>query len=247
MKKIILIIYTFFSYFKIIKHWGVVIKKTTFLNSNCKIYSNVFINNSIINDNVFIYSNTNIDNVILHGTNKLGNNSNISNSCIGEYSYLAGNCNVNNVEIGKYCSFGLGLNVGLGIHPTDYVSTSPFFYSNSYYSNKNLTKINLFEEYKKTTIGNDVWIGCNVFINEGVVIGDGAIIGAGAVVTKNVPSYAIVVGVPAKIIKYRHSQEVINSLIQLKWWDKDYNWILKNKKIFQRKIYSITEFDIIKN
>ena len=74
---------------------------------------------------------------------------------------------------------------------------------------------------KPCEIGNDVWIGDNVFIKSGVKIGDGAVVGAGAVVTKDVPPYAVVVGVPARVIKYRFDEKTIAELLELKWWDLD--------------------------
>lgn len=72
---------------------------------------------------------------------------------------------------------------------------------------------------KQTRIGNDVWIGCNVVVLAGVSVGDGAVIGAGAVVTKDVPPYAVAVGNPAKVIKYRFRTEIIAGLLETRWWD----------------------------
>ncbi len=81
-------------------------------------------------------------------------------------------------------------------------------------------------------IGNDVWIGSNVLIIGGIKIGDGAIVAAGAVVTKDVPPYAIVGGIPARIIRFRFDKEQINKLLELKWWNKDDDWLIKNNYLF---------------
>ena len=146
---------------------------------------------------------------------------------------------INNVVIGRYCSIGFGFKAGLGIHPTNFISTSPIFYSSSNWFETNLTFNQYFDEYKRTFIGNDVWIGANVLINDGICIGDGAIIGAGAVVTKDVPGYSIVGGVPAKVISYRHSEEVIDFIKKCDWWNKDLDWIKNNLDYFRVPIESL--------
>lgn len=91
----------------------------------------------------------------------------------------------------------------------------------------------LFDESsKKTIIGNDVWIGARAIILSGVKIGDGAIIAAGAVVTKDVEPYTIAGGVPAKPIRKRFTDEQIDALINLKWWDKDDMWMREYAAMF---------------
>ncbi len=138
---------------------------------------------------------------------------------IGDYSYISKNANVSNTEIGKFCSIGPNFNCGLGLHPTSGISTAPMFYSTSCQNGTTLCKKNSFEETKQTHIGNDVYIGANVFVLDGVTIGDGAVVGAGAVVVHDVPPYAVVVGVPAKVVKYRFDEDTIKKLLSKQWWN----------------------------
>lgn len=139
---------------------------------------------------------------------------------LGDYSYVAKNSNITNCTIGKFCSIGSNFCCGMGIHPIDGISTSPMFYSKSKVNGMSLVVDGTAVESKKTIIGNDVFIGANVTVLDGVTIGDGAVIGAGAVVSKDIPPYAIAVGVPAKVVKYRFEKKIISKLLDLKWW----NW-----------------------
>jgi len=151
---------------------------------------------------------------------------------IGDYSYISLNSNITNTEIGKFCSIGPNFCCGLGIHPTNGISTSPMFYSTAKQNGISLVFENKIQESKKTMIGNDVFIGANVIVIDGVTIGDGAVIGAGAVVTKDVPPYAIVAGVPAKIIKYRFTEIQISKLLNIQWWNFEENELTDIEKYF---------------
>lgn len=135
------------------------------------------------------------------------------NTKIDDYSYVSNNSIIHNCKIGKFCSIGPNVVIGFGEHPTSFISTSPLFYAaNEGMFNTNLYTTNSFiqnDAKKIVQIGNDVWIGANVYIKNGITIGDGAVIGAGAIVTSSVQPYAIVVGVPAKVLRYRFSQEKI--------------------------------------
>lgn len=140
---------------------------------------------------------------------------------LGDYSYVAKNCSIANCTIGKFCSIGPNFCCGLGLHPTNGISTHPMFYSTAKQNGMTLVDKNTFEETKHTTIGNDVFIGANVTILDDVTIGDGAVIGAGAVVTKDIPPYAVAVGVPAEVKKYRFDEKTIQKLLASKWWDHE--------------------------
>jgi len=170
------------------------------------------------------------------GKNKIGKHSQFHGeigycSYICDYSYIIG-------KIGKFTSIGSYVRINPGSHPYTYpyVSTSPYFISTRKQNGYSLTKHNRFEEIRyadsinkhSVIIGNDCWIGDGVFITGGVTIGDGAVILAHAVVTKDIPPFAIVGGVPAKILKFRYDHETIQFLLDFKWWNKDNKWLKEN-------------------
>ena len=127
---------------------------------------------------------------------------------IGSYTFIGRNCSITKSKIGRYCSIANNVSIGQGEHSLDRISTSTLFYQNSY---EELTK-DICE------IGNDVWIGTDAVILRGVRIGDGAVIGANAVVTTSVPDFAIVVGVPAKILRFRFSEKKRVQIKESFWW-----------------------------
>lgn len=189
----------------------------SYFGMKCKIDIDVLVRNSSFGDFVRIYS-----------------GASLVDSMIGSYSYISFNSHLSNVKIGKFCSIASNVCNRLGNHPTrTFVSTHPVFYSTQCQCGTSFVSENFYQEYGgDVTIGNDVWIGSHVLIMDGVTIHSGAIIGAGAVVTKDVPPYAVVGGIPARLIRYRFNMQTVEALLKFSWWDKDINWIKKNYKNF---------------
>jgi chloramphenicol O-acetyltransferase type B len=132
---------------------------------------------------------------------------------IGTRTYLRSGCELSNIaSIGRFCSIGNDVILGQerSGHPLDWVSTHPFQHERPERHYQHIAP--------PTEIGNDVWIGREAIVMEGVRVGSGAVIGARAVVTGDVPPYAVVVGMPARVIRYRHSAEIIDKLLKSEWW-----------------------------
>ncbi|MDW4528388.1 CatB-related O-acetyltransferase [Rossellomorea marisflavi] len=150
-------------------------------------------------------------------------NTEIRNAKIGAYTFMRGGYVQNVRSIGRFCSIAKGLTIGLGEHPTEYLSSHPFQYESVFPFWKESERFEGTVEKKQMksspVIGNDVWIGANVTILRGVTIGDGAVVAAGAIVNKDVKPYEIVGGVPAKHIKFRFDDDQIEKLLEIKWWD----------------------------
>ncbi|WP_375324227.1 CatB-related O-acetyltransferase [Flagellimonas sp. GZD32] len=176
------------------------------------------------------------------GQNALIKGSSLISSHIGFGSYIAERGSIRHCKIGKYCSIGPDVKCVFGKHPTSkFVSTHPAFFSVQEQAGFTYTNEQLFEEYEtpsdpdgkfQITIGNDVWIGAAATLMDGITIGDGAIVAANALVTNDVPPYSIVGGIPAKIIKKRFSENQIQSLLKIQWWDQEEAWIRKNASKF---------------
>lgn len=166
------------------------------------------------------------ENTFLHPNSRVLANCVFNNVNLGSYSYVGRNSLLQNVTIGKFCSIANNVMIGLGKHPLDNFSTSPLFYRrNNPLKIRLVNKDKIFVEYEDVFIGNDVWIGAGVIIMDGVKISDGAVIAAGAVVTKDVNSYEIVGGIPAKFLKKRVVSKK-NTKTKSDWWDLDLNEII---------------------
>jgi virginiamycin A acetyltransferase len=162
----------------------------------------------------------------------LHNNTFIDGNCeIGEYTYIGRSVSIVKSKIGRYSTIGNYSSIGQGERDYKQIALSGQLYD-----------FNRYDKYTQgeCVIGNDVLLGVDVIVTRGVIIGDGVIVGANSVVTKDIPDYAIVVGSPAKVIKYRFNQEKIQKIKESKWWDYD---LEKAKKIVTKLEEELTEND----
>ena len=166
---------------------------------------------------------------VFNGSNTVRFGSKVSSSSVVGYgTYISGpGTIIHNCKIGRYCSIASGVSIGLENHDIYKFSTHPIVNNLKEYKN-NLKK-------GKTIIGNDVWIAAGSVILEGIKIGDGAVVGANSTVLNDIPPYAVVVGSPSKIIKYRFNKEVIEKIYKEKWWDLSYKDLIKNIDSFDKK------------
>lgn len=186
------------------------------------------------------------------GGNVLADGTTFLSGSLGYGSYIRERCWFENTRIGRYCCIASDVSIVAGSHPlSQFVSVHPAFYSTRKQSGFTYVDREKYNEYKwvneekriMVDIGNDVWIGVGAKIMEGLTIGDGAVIAAGAVVTKDVPPYAIVAGVPAKILRYRFDEETIRRLLAIRWWDRGEAWLREHAEQFENAAEFVKMWD----
>lgn len=168
-----------------------------------------------------------IKNSIIHATSKVESGSQIVNSVFNKHSFCGYDCDIINTEIGSFCSIANNVKIGGGMHPISWVSMSPVFYSGRDSVKAKLSEFDR-EPVLRTVVGSDVWIGESVIVKQGVTIGHGAVVGMGSIVTKDVAPYSIVGGNPARLIKMRFDQHIIEKMLNSKWWEMDENKLKKH-------------------
>lgn len=203
-------------------------------------YSKVLLSNTIAlfgslikeKDIFWSWNLSRLDNCEVHMNTVLNKPYSLRNCSIGKATAIGPNSRMGETTIGKFCSIGPNFLAGWGIHPVNGISTSPAFYSTNKQAGFSFSQKDKIQEHLPIHIGNDVFIGANVIVLDGITIGDGAVIGAGAVVSKDIPPYAIAVGSPIRVIKYRFEPDVIEKLLEIEWWNQSDNVLSKVEKHF---------------
>ena len=216
------------------------------ISETATIYRDVIVRNSIISSDALLAD----DSLVINST--VGRNSVIErrcmlfNSIINDHNTIGFNSVVRNAEIGKYCSIAWNVSIGGAEHSMNHLTTSFFPFEKRYgIIDDNTPFGEESDPYKKPVIiGNDVWIAAGAHILRGVKIGDGAIIAAGAVVTQDVPAYEVWGGVKSRCLKKRFSEEIIQELIGIKWWNLPEDILKKYVHYFRVDVtlQTLTEF-----
>lgn len=208
------------------------------IGKNLKKYDNVSLISVNIGNDVVLGEDSFIKECTLGDRCSIERRNMLFNSCIDTYTYTGYNTVIKYADIGKFCSISWNVSIGGANHEITHLSTHPFPFLSKFGLTENTEKYNSFDTNLK--VGNDVWIGSNVCILRGVTIGDGAVIGAGAVVTHDVGPYEIWAGIPAKKIGQRFSDDMIERLLKLSWWNLPVKFILENIGFFRSEITSDT-------
>ena len=196
---------------------------------NQRIYDGAQTINCELGSNIVIGEDSFLKNCKIHDFVQINRRNIIEDVILGNGSYTGANTVFKHVTTGKYCSISWNVSATGNEHDYKKIASHPLASMKSF----GFVEENTPLVYKQITLGNDVWIGANVCILPGVKIGDGAIIGAGGVVTKNIPDYAIAVGDPARVIKYRFDNQIIALLLETRWWDLPMEVIQKHIALFK--------------
>jgi acetyltransferase-like isoleucine patch superfamily enzyme len=190
------------------------------LGEGCVVKKSVIGNGTVIQKDCVIIQSQIGDHVDIEKRNLL------RNAAVGDMTYTGTDTSIMWAQVGKFCCISRTVDIGGNEHNYLAAAMMPTYRTR----NKLGGKLSTHHDETPVFVGNDVWIGQGVSIvrKPGLTVGDGAVIGAGAVVTKSIPPYAIAVGIPARVIRYRFSDAIIEALMALRWWDWPKEKILKN-------------------
>lgn len=199
--------------------------------------------NKLINKQPLIGENCKLSNVKLGEYTELGISNFLENVTLGDFSYTGQFCFIQNADIAKFVNIAAMVRIGPTDHPMERPTLHHFTYRRKMFGFAEEDDSDFFEKRasRKAYIGNDTWIGHGAIIMPEVKIGNGAVIGSGAIVTKDVEPYTIVVGVPAKPVRKRFNDDIIEKLESIRWWDWPYEKIKENFNDFLMDINKFVE------
>lgn len=202
----------------------------------CKVYDNSHVLNSKVSSHVTIGEDSYINKSILKEHVQINRRNFILDSTLGECTYTGHNTTIRHSNIGKYCSVAWNVSIvgGGARHKYDTLTTHPFLQLSSFGVVEENTS--LYHEYRRAVLGNDVWIGMHSSVLPGVTVGNGVVIGANTLVNKDIPDYAVVVGSPCRILRYRFSSDIIESLLKTRWWDWPADLLKENSALFDGRL-----------
>ena len=204
-------------------------------DTSAKLFKGAVVVDSTLKCLVTIGDHSKVQSSIIGESVRIDRNNYIDSSKVGCHSYTGRNTSIIHAKVGAFCSISWNVTIGGANHDYSRIAQHSFLYDFSHSLRPAIYESSYDRFSKPVIVGNDVWIAAGVVVTRGVTIGDGAVVGANAVVTHDIPPYAIVTGVPAKVIKYRFEEKIITVLLKLKWWDWPEEKIKKNFLILSKK------------
>ncbi len=211
------------------------------ISTSASVYKNARIIRSTVGNNSSVGDFTTVRDSNIGYYSQVQRHCDLLRTQIGNYTVIEKNAVLHDVKIGSFCEMSWYCSAGGDNHNYLLPTVHQFYWQNSFGFETEKDTVGESNFYKKLyseecTIGNDVWIGSGVTINRKVHVGNGAILASGCVVTHDVPDYAIVGGVPAKIIKYRFDERTIQRLLNIAWWNWPHEVIKENRHLFEVEV-----------